>query len=221
MNENVSQCWRPRDAWFFAGVTFLLSALVAGVLVALASIFRSSAGFLETPAARATSSVFGLFVIFGVSLAFAKVKSLNEFIPAFGLTRPDEREILIAVAVGLLIQFVGIAIFNGGLSHLQFVRSFQPAILPVLLAPFLEEPAMRGFAYKAFRNAYSVTVSICLVVAMGLMLHWGQVSHSLYGFVVLASFNVALCLLREKYSSLWNCIACHLAFNLVYVGIEH
>ena len=220
MNTNLTQNWRPRDAWFFAGLTFVISQLLVGVLFALAFAFPSFPKFVRTQFAQAALSVLGLILILGVSLVFAKIKSQKDFVSAFNLTRPQEKEILIAVAIGFLIQFVGIFTVSGDFSHLQLAHTFKPWMIAVLLAPFFEEPAMRGFAYKAFRNSYSITVSICFVVAIALVFHFGQVYHSLHNCAVIAALNVALCLLRERHSSLWSCIACHFAFNFVYVGIQ-
>jgi membrane protease YdiL (CAAX protease family) len=221
MNISLSQSWRPRDAWFFAGLTLLVSLLFGGAFIALAFAFPPFPEFLRSPFTQAALSVIGLFLILGVSLVFAKIKSRNDFVSAFDLTRPHEKEILIALAIGFLIQFVGIFIVSGDFSHLKLAHNFQPWMVAALLAPFFEEPAMRGFAYKAFRNSYSIAVSICFVVAIALVFHFGQTYRSLHGCLVIGALNVALCVLREKHLSLWSCIACHFVFNFVYVGIQH
>ena len=217
----IAQNWRPRDAWFFTGSTILFSVLFAGALIAPILVFPSLSGFLRGAAVKGVLSILGLIIIFCVSLFFSKVRSSADFTAAFGLTRPREQDILLAVTVGLLIQFVGIYIFGGGFSHLHITHTFQTMSAAVLLAPFFEEPAMRGFAYKAFRNSYPPVVSIGTVVAISLVFHLGLVHNSLYGFTGITALNVALCMLREKHLSLWSCIACHFAFNAAYVSIAH
>jgi len=216
MSVSIAQSWRPRDAWLFAGFALLLSILGGVVLFAVEAAFPSSIGFMY-----GLGGLLGLFVVLGVSLFFAQVRSRADFVAAFGLTRPSEMEILVAVAAGMLIQLAGIALFGRGLSHIQIVRTFQPIIVAVLAAPFFEEPAMRGFAYRAFRNSYSSAASVCLVVGINLVFHWGQIHRSIHSCTVIALLNMTLCLLRERHWSLWSCIACHLAFNAIYAVIEH
>jgi len=216
---SIAQSWRPKHVLAFVGLTLLLYVVIVGALFAFATKFPSLMDFLHTSWGQGMVFIMGLFVILSVSLFIARVRSLADFVTAFDLTRPREQDLLSAFGVGLLIQFVGIFIFVGNLSSIHAARTFPPASVVVLLAPFFEEPAMRGFAYKALRNSYPVAVSICLMVLISLLFHWGQIYGSLKGTVTIAAINATLCLLKEKYSSLWICVTCHLAFNLAYVGI--
>ncbi|HWF17760.1 MAG TPA: CPBP family intramembrane glutamic endopeptidase [Verrucomicrobiae bacterium] len=213
-----AQHWRPRDAWLFAGFAIIYAFLSAIVIVAPAMVFPSWEGLLRARIISSAFFVFNLCVFLGISVFLSRVKSLSEFKSAFDLTKPRETDVLMSIGIGILLQFTGIFLF-GNLSHLHPTRSFQYDFVPALLVPFFEEPAMRGFVYKSFRNAYGVVPSMLLVVAISLVFHT-QVYSSVYRFVMISALNAILCLLKEKRFSLWNCIACHLAFNAVYVGID-
>ncbi len=84
----------------------------------------------------------------------------------------------------------------------------------VLLLPFFEECAFRGYLYMAFRNEYSVIWSVVSVVAVMLVFHPDTFS-SLNLVLGLIFLNVATCLLREKAQNLWPCITCHVVYNLM------
>jgi membrane protease YdiL (CAAX protease family) len=217
---SIAQSWRPRHALFFTGAALFLTFLAVVALIALAVTFPSLAHFLSEPAEKSGVMLCGFLIIFGVGLFFARVRTRADFISGFGLTRPSEREIFLAVIIGLLLQFIGIYSSAGGLSHLRASRSLHPVDIAVILAPFFEEPVMRGFVYRAFRNSYPIAGSICFTVLIALVFHLRADFRFIY-FATLAALNVALCLLKERYSSLWNCIACHFAFNVLYVSIEH
>ena len=203
----------------FVGLTILYVFLFAIINLALVVVFPTWASFLHVPVVSSAFTVFNLAIFCGISIFLGKIKSFPEFKSAFDLIKPHETDVLAAVAIGVVLQFAGISLFGVGLSHLHSTHSLEIKKLPALFAPFFEEPAMRGFVYKAFRSSYGISISMSLVVLISLIFHT-QVYGSLYQFVGIVALNVTLCFVKEKRLSLWNCIACHFAFNAVFVGID-
>lgn len=203
----------------FAGLTVLYAVMFALGCLALESIFPPTNHWLHVAKVRSALFVFNLAVYCGLAVFVAGIKSFAEFKSVFDLTKPRAMEVLAALAIGAALQFGGIILFSGGLSHLHAAHSLEFKKLPAVFAPFMEEPAMRGFAYKAFRNSYGVAASVGFVVVISWISH-PEVCGSSYRFVMISAVNAALCLIKERRASLWNCIACHFAFNAVYVGID-
>ncbi len=73
---------------------------------------------------------------------------------------------------------------------------------------------MRGFFYRAFRGSYSVAVSTLLILGITAVTHWSQFYHSWIAAVDLSALTVLQCFLRERTGNLWDCILCHLVFNV-------
>jgi len=71
---------------------------------------------------------------------------------------------------------------------------------------------MRGFLFRAFRNTYGFLFATVLILVLTGLGH-DIISKSLAGFALIMSVNLALCFIREKSNSLWDCILCHLAYN--------
>lgn len=84
----------------------------------------------------------------------------------------------------------------------------------VLISPFCEEVATRGFLYPAFRRSYRFLVVTVIIVCLSAYFHWSSVSRSLFTFGCLASLWALLCIVREKTGSLWDCLLCHAVYNL-------
>ena len=165
-------------------------------------------------------SIAGLAVIFASALWVAKIRRIDEFKSAFALVRPSTEQLLVSIGLGILLQFAGICFSSWNLTHLQLNHGVSFGILAVLLAPFFEEPAMRGFLFKAFRNSYPLIPSIGLTTGVSLIFHLGQISHSFNALSVILFLNIILCLIRERTRNLWNCIACHLAFYSIFAAIQ-
>ena len=211
--------WRPRDGWIFTGLGVLFAILFASGNFALGLEFQVWFGFLRLPAVIVTLFIFNLAVVCGISIFLSQVKSFADFKLDFDLTKPRETELLAAVAIGVGLQYALIFVFAGNFSHLHLAHSFNFKKLPALFSPFLEEIPMRGFVYKAFRNAYGIPLSVCLTVVINLIFHT-QIYGSAYQFVGITTLNTVLCLIKEKRPNLWNCIACHFAFNAIFFGID-
>jgi membrane protease YdiL (CAAX protease family) len=212
--------WRARQAWLFVILTILISAAFAGELILLATYFPSIAGFLQSADGLGLVSIAGLIIIFAIALWVAKIRRLGEFKSAFALVHPSAKGLLVSIGLGICLQVGGIYFSSGNLTHLRLNHSVSFGIVAVLLAPFFEEPAMRGFLFKAFRNSYSLALSICLTTAVSLIFHFGKICHSFNALIIISLLNIILCVIRERTRSLWNCIACHLAFNSIFAAIQ-
>ncbi len=80
----------------------------------------------------------------------------------------------------------------------------------IAVAPFAEEWVFRGLIYRRFRAAMPRIAATVLTSLLFAVLH-GTIVWMLYTFVL----GAILCVLRERTRSLWACIACHIAFNIM------
>ncbi len=99
------------------------------------------------------------------------------------------------------------------------VSPLQKSLLVILLlgAPIFEEIIMRGFLYRTFREHYGTALSVSIIVVVAMLTHPGVLQASPWLFGVLAVSQATLCLVLEKTGSIWNCIACHFAYNATVV----
>jgi membrane protease YdiL (CAAX protease family) len=212
-NVDISNQWRPRDFWKLV----LWLATAALLLSPLFWIWH-----IATQEPQAMNSwMVGYYscLVQGIAVWRASgIRELRQFKPTFGLGHLNGEQFLIAFAIGFLLNAGTYWISRVEITP-EYDLSFGPLAAWALLAPFVEEIEMRGFLYKAFRNGYSAILSVTLVVAANLMLHWCQVSTSVIIFLSNSSLNIVTCIIREKTQSLWNCIGCHFAYNLFYVAI--
>src|SRR5262249_50760430 len=148
-------------------------------------------------------------------ILFSGVRSVPEFRERFALLSSRRDQLAVAFALGFLIQATTIYVFQGGLRQLTTRTSMDLVVAAAILAPFLEEPWMRGYLYTSFRSRYSVGTSIVFVSVITLLFHGTQSVSSIHSFVGLTLLAVVTCLLRERTKSLWPPIVCHLAFNAI------
>ncbi len=80
----------------------------------------------------------------------------------------------------------------------------------MLAAPIAEEWVFRGLIYRRLKGATPRVVAVLLSSALFASLH-GTVVWMLYTLLL----GVLLCVLMDKTHSLWACIACHAAFNVM------
>ena len=154
---------------------------------------------------------------------FARTESFASFWKGFGLDHKPSNYVWFGIVAALVLRSIGHFMLIHGWGKgvpnyniIGFKNTLGPErffyLVPLLLAAFLEEPVMRGFLYKAFRSSYSVATSMVLIVGVTAWTHWSQFHYG-SAVIVLSSFTIVLCYLREKSDSLWDCIFCHLAFN--------
>ena len=194
-------------------------------------VSRSSPAFASwwghAPAALVLSVSTQAVVFLALVWYFSRVKSLGDFLSRTGLSfRPSPWGWVLAwVAVG--IGFIDLFWVDHGLSSsssrsarayyaglIDAARYFS-AFCGVLIVPIYEELATRGFLYTAFRKSYGPSITTVLILLFSAYFHWGAISHSPYTTMSLVSLWILLCLVRERTSSLWNCIICHVAYNAV------
>lgn len=196
------------------------------VLVCLARMFlfghRSQQSALELLAMY----FWSYLVLLIVTILFSGPTNLSRLRDRFGLRRPALSAALISTVTGVAMATLAMAITRhssvadaAASKFLVFGKvGVKNLIVLALSTPFFEEPIIRGYLYPAIRRTYSTYVSILLVVASLFISHGAVMFGSLTGGWAVIGANVVICLIREKTDSLWNCILCHFAYNLVLVG---
>lgn len=222
--------WSARDGWKFLGMALVLDVL---------SIIVTHALYVNVPLFRAwRSGPFGtgmtitfivtniIFVVVNVFVAayFARTDTVAAFCEATGLNRKPTHYAWAGVTIAFVLQFAAHVISSGGgapngpnsefevFGHVQGGAWFL-LFFPVLLAPFWEEPVMRGFLYKAFRHSYPVAPSVAIIVLLTLVGTWNRYFYSCGVIFGVIAITAVQCYLREKSESLWDCILCHFVFN--------
>ncbi len=80
----------------------------------------------------------------------------------------------------------------------------------VIVAPIVEELIFRGLIFRSLKGGMPRIVAALVSSAVFAVLH-GTIMWMLYTFLL----GLVLCVLYEKTRSLWACIACHMAFNIM------
>lgn len=80
----------------------------------------------------------------------------------------------------------------------------------VIVAPIAEELVFRGLLYRSLKGGMPRFVAVLLSSALFAVLH-GTIMWMIYTFLL----GILLCALYERTRSLWACIACHMAFNIM------
>jgi membrane protease YdiL (CAAX protease family) len=87
----------------------------------------------------------------------------------------------------------------------------------VFIGPLVEEIVTRGYLYRALRASFTLIPSVGLVICFSAFFHAGSISLSAFTAACLISLWVALCVVRERSESLWNCMFCHGIYNAAAV----
>jgi membrane protease YdiL (CAAX protease family) len=216
--------WSARDAWKCFVTLLVFEFVIAFPLTSFASY---SAGFRIWCLSGIGSFCLSLFysaVYLFVVAYFARTESWKTFFEGFGLNRKPSDYVWLGIVFAIALKFsTHLILINGWMKGYALfdLNAFKHDVTseryfylaPTLFAGFFEEPVFRGFLYKAFRGSYSITVSTILILAITCLAHWSQYSHSMLAAFSISAITIILCYLREKSSSLWDCIFCHLAFN--------
>ena len=216
--------WTSR-AWACALLLILSDAIV---LSAIRLAFRTSSHFASwwgTPTALVVSVTIqaGLWIV--ITYAVSGSVTPRAFLRRVGLS--ERPTVLGWCSMGAAITIAFFNLYGAargwtasskrpyddyGFTPVEFCFSFLKSSL---LVPLCEETATRGFLYSSFRESYSSALSTGLVLGFSAYFHRGLILHSLFTCVCLGSLWILLCVLRERSSSLWNCILCHGAYNAV------
>lgn len=220
--------WKSRDAWLclvaLIGWDFLF-------LLWLNAAARLSPGFDHWWASSLGKGIVylvqdGLWVL--VTLWFSRVETFGDFLRPGGL-----RNGVTIFGWCAACLAIGVALVDGygaskGLTasskerldagfRLYSVAWFYFTLSAVLIAPFCEELATRGFLFCAFRGRYSFLVTTIIIICFSAYFHRSSVAQSVFTFCCLGSLWVLLCTVRERTGSLWDCLLCHGAYNLALV----
>lgn len=159
-----------------------------------------------------------------IAFASSKSGSMADFVARIGLARWPDIWGWVGGCVGIAIAWMDHYWIAKGVARSdQTTREIFSAgggplacfiLVAILFAPVFEEIALRGLIYKAFRSSYGWMVSTVLVLIITSYFHWVQIASSPYSATCLLLLFVLLCVLRERTSSLWNCILCHAAYNM-------
>jgi|SRR5215831_7743054 len=165
----------------------------------------------------------GLVFLF-FPILFSKAEALADFLNLAGL----RRRVTLVGWYGAWVAVCIALIDSYGASKgwtASSTQSYSPAhdtpgatqaffvLKSVMVVPFYEEVALRGFLYSAFRRGYGTPLSTLIVVCMSAYLHWRSISQSVFTSACLLSLWVLLCVIRERTVSLWNCLVSHAAYN--------
>lgn len=222
------EAWKSRDAWF------CILALVIFQFVFLSSLrFAARSGHAFD---QWWASPFGTGVIYLiqdalwvlVALWFSRAKAFRRFLEPAGLRRGISIFGWCAAWLAITIAYVDIYGASRGLTASSMRHhaaadgygAFSLAwcyftLSAVVIAPFCEEVATRGFLYPAFRRRYSFLVTTVIIICFSAYFHRSSVLRSPFTFGCLASLWVLLCIVRERTGSLWDCLFCHSLYNLV------
>ena len=85
----------------------------------------------------------------------------------------------------------------------------------VIFAPLAEEVVFRGLVYTRLRRAFPKWAA---VVTAGIV--FGLVHGNLIQILYAAPLGMLLCLIYEKYRSIWGSLAVHVGFNLTGFGVS-
>lgn len=201
--------WTPGYAWLFSLGIFLL---VCGVTFLGSEFSRSSPKFHRT--IRAWLPLVDQILIFGPLIIFSGIRNVKEFRERFAVIPISQQQLVMTFGLGILLQLANIGLVHNGLRSITPRTSFDPIIIALVVAPFVEEAFMRGYLYPCFRMRFSVASSIVQTVVIALVFH-SQYWTSLRGLVFVGVLNIVLCVLRERTNSLWPPILCHLGCDLI------
>jgi membrane protease YdiL (CAAX protease family) len=226
----IRKLWRSRVAFGFA-LTLVGASIVVDQILWIE--YNHSKGFRRwskdhNVELQAAMICFRIFVWLVASVLFSGVSSVRT---VFGKWAIDRRPTvfgwivsLIAIALGLIDVYVihrrsppvdhtAVTFYEAG-SFLWAFYLFQS----IVLAPVIQEIALRGFMYPKLRENFSVAVSVMAVLVVEVYFHWTVVAHSIPVLAILSIVWVTQCMLREDTGSLWDCIIFHFAYNSTVRG---
>ena len=212
----LAEHWTVRRAWLC-----ILTISVGMLLVATVWAFLRSSPWsrgIRVTNVDVVVAILGMMVPLGIALSFSGVTSLRQFVDAFGLRRPRREHMAAALALGFVTQAITIELLGGGLDKLQLRWRLDWLCVGALLAPFQEEPVLRGYLYTAFRTRYSSAAATGLITLLTLFTHLPMLLRSPEPALPIALLGAVTCVFRERTGNLWPAVVFHLGFNAIPAG---
>ena len=218
--------WKSRDAWFCI-LALIISQFV--ILFWLRFAARNNPAFDHWWASSLGTGVVYLIqdaLWFFIALWFSRIEAFRDFLQPAGLRRGVSFFGWCAAWLAIAIAFVDAYGASRGLTassreyHHAGYGAYSLAwcyftLSAIVIAPFCEEVATRGFLYSAFRGSHSFLGTMVIIICFSAYFHWSSISRSIFTFGCLASLWALLCIVRERTGSLWDCLFCHVVYNLV------
>lgn len=216
--------------WLCIAALFGSQLVGLAVMVAFWQFFPRFRYWVGTPLGTFFIAAGGVLAAFLVVVLFAHPQSLLDVLDLFEFQSFRQGISYFAVVAGFVLGLTGVFLermeLPGFAEEYPLTKPFihQPGpekhlfTILVLVGPVFEEIIMRGFLYRAFRESYGIALSISIVVFAATLTHPGAMTASPWVFLLLAVVQVTLCLILERTRNLWNCIACHCAYNATLVG---
>lgn len=207
------------------GLLWMLSALVIDLVTdTLISPLAKNTDFIKILVSSALSSA----VIFWMIFKTAKNRSPQNYKQDLGLVRKKPfwlKVLLVPVAAGLGFAFLS--------SYLIETRPIQPdtplsdlmstvdqpwmvivfLMLAIVIAPFVEELAFRGYFFHVLSRIWGTNPAIVAVSFIFAFLHVSQYWGDWLAIGMVALLGVALTLLRVWSGSTWASITMHYVYN--------
>jgi membrane protease YdiL (CAAX protease family) len=222
LTRRILRPWLCLAALFGSQVALVL------VVVVFWGLFPRFKYWVNTPLGAFFITAAGGLAAFLVVVAFARPKSLADFLNLFEFASIQQGVSYYALVAGVILGLAGVFLTRiGGAApaetYLTKLFIYQPGpekhLLTILLlvGPLFEEITMRGFLYRAFRDGYGIAFSMLTVAMAATMTHVGVATASLPIFLFLTALQVILCVFLEVTRNLWNCILCHVVYNTTLV----
>jgi membrane protease YdiL (CAAX protease family) len=215
--------------WLCLAALFASQIALVVVVVVFLGLFPRFKYWVNNPFGAFFITAAGGLAAFLVVVAFARPKSLVDFLNLFEFASIRQGISYYALVAGVVLGLAGFLFTRiGGAvpaeTYLTKPFVYQPGpekhLLTILLlvGPLFEEITMRGFLYRAFRDRYGIAFSMLTVAMAATITHVGVATASLPIFLLLAVLQAILCLLLEMTRNLWNCIVCHTFYNATLIS---
>ncbi len=175
--------------------------------------------------ASAGITLFLLFIFFRARRKTLSAETHWRKSPPFGLIGPFSLgfglNIFASLLLTLLIAFLPTRWMEDFSENSALLEGSNPALMvlaTVVAAPFVEEVLFRGLIYTRLREGMPRIAAILVSSVVFGAMH-GTPVHLLYTIPL----AILMCLVYERYGSLWACILLHAGFNLsaVVIGSMH
>lgn len=159
-------------------------------------------------------TAFLLSYLGGAAWAFRYIDRTQAVVAWHPATR---QSYIIAVLLSIVIAAVGIAVYVGPVHPDRSVIFYAySALLPIVVAPFVEEVIFRGAIFSGLRTQYSIINAILLTTVMFLIAHLQFILKPI-DLVPLGLLSLVACWLRIRYSSTRPCVVLHIIYNFLVI----